>query len=178
MALQPQIDAATGALSGCEAPRRWHHPTRGTIPPAVFVPLAEDLNLIADIDQAVLTAALDAKSALVVQRVEIPKISVKVSARRVSSSDLLSDIETCSDISDGSRAFEILETAFLVSIDGDQPEALRARGVRIEVDDFGTGHASLAAVLARKPDVLKVDRIFVPAINVDPAKQDLMLGLI
>lgn len=181
VALQPQVSATSGELTGCEALGRWHHPTKGTIAPNVFVPLAEELNLIAEIDKAVLNAALKAKSELMDRGLELPKISVNVSARRLAASDLLDEISNRRDIPHGSLAFEILETAFLDSVEDElieKLETLRRRGVLIEVDDFGTGHASFASVLALKPDVLKFDRLFATGIDLDPKKQELVQGLI
>ncbi len=179
--LQPQINASTGAFWGCEVLARWHHPVRGTISPGVFIPLADELNLLRDIDKYVLDQALAARSDLAARGLELPKIAVNVSAKRLHSSGLLEEITRRTDVPRNGLAFEILETAFIDEIDEDlrnQIDGLRAHGVRIEVDDFGTGHASFASVLALQPDVLKFDRMFVPGIDRDAGKHELMEGLI
>lgn len=181
IALQPQVAAATGALTGCEVLARWTHPTRGIISPDVFLPLAEEFNVLSVLDKIVLDKALAARFDLSRMGFSLPKLSVNVSAKRLTSSGLLEEIASREDVPGNGLSFEILETAFLDTIEGDflkQVEGLRALGIRIEVDDFGTGHASFASVLALKPDVIKFDRMFVPGINTDGGKRELMEGLI
>lgn len=179
--LQPQVHADTGALCGCEVLARWNHPTRGTIPPNVFVPLADELNLLSEIDKSVLDLALVSRAELARRGLVLPKIAVNVSAKRLQASNLVEELAKRDDVPWNGLAFEFLETAFLDTIEDDlqaQISELRALGVRIEVDDFGTGHASFASVLAVKPDVLKFDRMFVPEIDKDDSKREMMEGLI
>ena len=179
--LQPQVSAISRELIGCEVLARWHHPTRGTIPPNIFIPLADELNLLGEIDRSVLDSALKARAELANKGLELPKVAVNVSAKRLMSSNLPEEIAKRPDVPKDGLAFEILETAFLDEIDTklmSQIEALRAQGIRIEVDDFGTGHASIASVLALRPHVLKFDRLFVPGIDKDAGKREMMAGLL
>ena len=145
------------------------------------MPIADELNILSKLDKRVLDLALLARSEIIRRGIELAKISVNVSAKRIASPDLLDEIRNRDDIPKGGLAFEILETAFFDSINDDmraQIDGLRKCGISIEVDDFGTGHASFASVLALKPDVLKFDRMFVPGIDQDQSKRELMKGLI
>lgn len=177
---QPQIDAATGAVVGCEVLARWAHPRRGIVSPDHFLPLAEELNLLADLDREILDRALDAHGALRAAGIALKNLSVNVSARRLASPDLLEELRARPTLPPG-LAFEILETAHLDTLDADLTAtmaALKEMGIRIEVDDFGTGHASLASILALRPDALKIDRMFVPGIDSDPGRRELMRALL
>ncbi|ARE41983.1 Ammonium transporter [Rhodovulum sp. P5] len=179
--LQPQVDARTRALSGIEVLARWRHPHRGTLSPDVFIPIAEELNLLADVDRRVLDLALEARLRIAEALGAAPEIAVNVSAFRLASLDLIEELRTRPDLPSEGLAFEILETAFLDSLSDEfetRIDALRAMGIRIEVDDFGTGHASFASVLAVKPDRLKIDRMFVADVDKDPGRRDLMRGLV
>ncbi|MEO1194832.1 MAG: EAL domain-containing protein [Pseudomonadota bacterium] len=181
IALQPQVASRTGELVGCEVLARWCHPTRGHIPPSVFIPLAEEMSLLSALDKLVLDMALEARRQLAQKGMVLPKISVNVSAKRLTSSDLLNEVTQRKDVPDNGLAFEILETSFLDTINDDvcrQIDGLRARGIFIEVDDFGTGHASFASVFALKPDVLKFDRMFVGGIETDITKREMVASLI
>lgn len=179
--LQPKVNAQTQKIAGVEVLARWEHPTRGRLSPDVFIPIAEELKMAADLDRHVLDLALEARAMLEKALGEAPQMSVNVSARRLSDPNLVKELETRDNLPKNGIAFEILETAYLDTITLDLEftlNAIRALGIAIEVDDFGTGHASLASVLALKPDRLKIDRMFVPDVDKDPARRELMRGLI
>ncbi|MEM1362106.1 MAG: EAL domain-containing protein, partial [Pseudomonadota bacterium] len=179
--LQPQVNAKTHDLTGAEVLARWDHPERGRLAPNVFLGLAEELKMMPDLDRRILDLALKAREEIVAELGHPLKISVNVSARRLASPDLVAELRSRSDFPTSGLSFEILETAFL-----DDPTAelentisdLKAMGIEIEVDDFGTGHASFASVLALKPDRLKLDRIFVPGVDKDPKARDIMRGIL
>lgn len=178
---QPQVDAKTGMLAGCEALARWEHPRRGLLSPDVFVPIASEVNLLAELDRRVLDLALEAYWDLHRRNITLPKISVNVSAARLAHAGLIEELKDRRDIPRGALAFELLETVFLDTVNdeyGLQIDALKEMGISIEIDDFGTGHASIAGVLALKPDRLKIDRMFATEIDRRPARRDLMRGLI
>lgn len=179
--LQPQVSARTHELEGVEVLARWDHPDRGRQSPAVFVEIAEELKLQADLDRRVLDLALEARCAIEAELGYAPQVSVNVSAHRLTSPTLLEELNQRSDLPDSGLAFEILETAFLDNVTGELEKtlaALKAMGIKIEVDDFGTGHASFASVLALKPDRLKIDRIFVTGIDKDEHRRDLLRGIV
>ncbi|ATG43508.1 EAL domain-containing protein [Phaeobacter piscinae] len=178
---QPQIDAKTGHLIGCEVLARWQHPHRGLLTPDVFLPIAEEMNCSADLDMAILDLALQGYWELHRQGIDLPGISVNVSAARLADPQLIAELQSRDDIPGGALTFELLETVFLDSISDDYAHKiamLKDLGISIEIDDFGTGHASIAGVLALQPDRLKIDRVFASEIDRKPARQDLMRGLI
>jgi Amt family ammonium transporter len=179
--MQPQVEARTLTLTGIEVLVRWDHPTRGVLRPDTFLPIATELRVLDKLDARVLDLALDARRHLADRLGFAPDISVNVSARRLLEPTLIQELRNRTDLPRTGLAFEILESAFLEN-EGErltrQLEGLKALGIRIEVDDFGTGHASFASVLLLRPDRLKIDRLFVDGIDVDPARRDLVHGII
>ena len=179
--MQPQIDAATRKLSGVEVLARWDHPTRGSLRPDIFLPIAQELKCLDELDGLVLDLALQARERLKRRLGYAPEVSVNVSARRLLEPGLIQELSQREDLPEQGLAFEILETAFLDD-EGDslkwRIQALKDLGIRIEVDDFGTGHASFASVLLLQPDRLKIDRIFVDGLETDPARRALLKGMI
>jgi Amt family ammonium transporter len=179
--LQPQIDGKTMEIAGCEALARWHHPVRGIVSPDVFVPVAKEVNMLADLDRRILDLALAAYWNFASHGIALPSLSVNVSAERLGHPDLIKELQQREDLPPDGLAFELLETVFLDQLTenyANQIAALKAMGIAIEIDDFGTGHASIAGVLALKPDRLKIDRMFTSGIDEKPARRDLMRGLI
>ncbi len=178
--LQPQVSAKTRELLGCEVLARWEHPHRGRLAPDVFLPLAEELGLTAKLDAKVFKLAMIAWTEMTNEGVELPTLSVNVSAQRLAEDALMTDIKDASPFP-GCLSIEILETAFLDDISEDLRDRLwqlKNLGVRIEIDDFGTGHASIAGVLELKPDQLKIDRVFVPGIDQVADRSSLVQGMI
>ena len=157
---QPQICAATGGLHGVEALARWRHPERGVLSPGVFLPIAERLGLSAEIDEIIFEAALADFSKWEQLGLEVPRLSVNVSCRRLRDARLgrhLSRLKIPRD----RISFEILETVFSDAIDEEMRmnlDLIADLGVALEVDDFGTGHASLSSILALAPARLKIAR--------------------
>lgn len=179
--LQPQVDARTRKLCGMEALARWEHPTRGLLRPDVFLPIATELKMLDDLDAVVLDLALEARARLQDRLGYAPDVSVNVSARRLLDPSLVEDLRRREDLPESGLSFEILETAFLDD-EGDRLTTriadLKGLGIRVEVDDFGTGHASFASVLLLRPDRLKIDRVFVDGLDRDTARCDLVQGII
>jgi Amt family ammonium transporter len=179
--LQPQVDSRTLALSGVEVLARWDHPTRGVLRPDMFLPIATELRVLDEVDAKVLDLALEARQNLAERLGFAPDISVNVSARRLLEPGLIEELQNRSDLPQSGLAFEILESAFLEN-EGErltrQLSGLKSLGIRIEVDDFGTGHASFASVLLLRPDRLKIDRLFVDGIDVDKGRRDLVHGIV
>jgi Amt family ammonium transporter len=179
--MQPQVNAQTLELVGIEVLARWNHPTRGMLRPDTFLPIATELRVLDELDARVLDLALEAREHLRQRLGFAPDISVNVSARRLLDPTLIRQLRDRTDLPRNGLAFEILESAFLDN-EGErltrQLDGLKSLGIRIEVDDFGTGHASFASVLLLRPDRLKIDRLFVDGIDVDPARRDLVHGII
>ncbi len=157
---QLQFDARTRAVVGAECLARWRHPTRGILGPDKFLPIAEEYGVLAQIDGLILEKALTDLEGWRSEGIAPPKISVNVSARRLTDPDLargLSDL----DIKPGTVSFELLESVFLDRQDAavmSNLDMLRRLAIDIEIDDFGTGHASIVGLLNLKPTTLKIDR--------------------
>lgn len=159
---QPQVDLSTGEAIGAEALLRWHHPEMGHVSPDLFIPVAEDSGLIMEIGRWVLTTACQDAA-----RWPIPaRLAVNVSALQFEYGDLVADLDAAiaaSGLPAGRIDLEITESVFIRKTDVlvKRLEAIRERGVRVALDDFGMGYSSLG-YLSRLPiDKVKVDKSFV-----------------
>jgi diguanylate cyclase (GGDEF)-like protein/PAS domain S-box-containing protein len=177
---QPQFCAKDFTLCGVEALVRWAHPTRGTLAPDAFLTIAEDMNMVAAIDQSVLRQALLQNVRWQAHGHRVAKMSVNVSASRLRDESLITTLEKL-NIKPGTVSFELLESTFFD--DGDQQMmqtigAIEKLGIDIEIDDFGSGHASFVSLLKLRPRRLKIDRQLVLPIVASPAQQDLVGAII
>ncbi len=157
---QLQFDAKTRAVVGAECLARWRHPTRGILGPDKFLTIAEEYGVLAQIDGLILEKALVDLEAWRSEGIAPPKISVNVSARRLTDPELARGLFDL-DIKPGTVAFELLESVFLDQQDAavmSNLDMLRRLAIDIEIDDFGTGHASIVGLLNLKPTTLKIDR--------------------
>jgi diguanylate cyclase (GGDEF)-like protein/PAS domain S-box-containing protein len=177
---QPQIDAGTLKLAGAEALIRWNHPRDGLLTPDRFLKIAEDLNVMATLDRIVLEKALLDCARWAAQGLIMPKISVNVSARRLRDESLIDSL-TGLAIQPGQIAFELVESIFLDESDDvvlSNLERIKALGIDIEIDDFGTGHTSIVSLLKLKPKRLKIDRQLVAPILSSRNEQALVRSII
>ena len=171
---QPIIDLRTGLAAGFEALIRWDHPERGVISPVDFIPIAEETGLIVPIGDWVLLKACQQLKQWQEQFPSDPPLSmnVNISKRQLTHSDLIETIEhvlTTTRIEPRTLNLEITETAIMDSLDEFNPvlQPLRACGVFLCIDDFGTGHSSLSCLHEFPIDVLKIDRAFLDNIKED-----------
>jgi diguanylate cyclase (GGDEF)-like protein/PAS domain S-box-containing protein len=156
---QPQIDAATREVVGFEVLARWQHPERGVLLPYEFIDIAENLSVVEQIDQLIFHKALDLFEEFRPLGVA-PSLAFNVSNRRLMSQSILEDSRRILDYF-GPVSFELLETVFLDDPDTEflmQINALTDNGIEIEIDDFGSGHASIIALEDIAPHRLKIDR--------------------
>ena len=177
---QPQIDAGTLKLAGAEALIRWNHPRDGLLAPDRFLKIAEDLNVMATLDRIVLEKALLDCARWAAQGLVMPKISVNVSARRLRDESLVESLTGLS-IQPGQIAFELVESIFLDESDDvvlANLARIKALGIDIEIDDFGTGHTSIVSLLKLKPKRLKIDRQLVAPILSSHNEQALVRSII
>ncbi|WP_433062704.1 putative bifunctional diguanylate cyclase/phosphodiesterase [Dactylosporangium sp. CS-033363] len=163
---QPIVELPSGRPAGAEALLRWQHPTRGLVPPDVFIPLAERSGAIDEIGTWVLRRACRQLADWRYTHGENgPRISVNVSARQLADPGFVDTVvgivrETGAD--PAGLILEVTETAVLnTEIAADQLRRLKDLGLRVALDDFGTGHSSLSLLLNCPVDVLKVDKSFV-----------------
>lgn len=164
---QPQIDALSGKLVGLEVLARWKHPAKGILAPAAFLSVATDLSVVADIDKAIFERAIAQANIAFSNMENVPSLSFNVSASRVNDHDV-SDIRQHVQSYAGPVAFELLETIFLEEEDEGfflKLDQFRELGLSIEVDDFGSGRASVVALQRIAPDRLKIDRRLVAPIT-------------
>ena len=165
---QPMYRLATNSVAGFEALLRWRHPTRGAVPPSVFIPIAEECGLIEAIGAWALREAVAAASAWPGHI----RVCVNVSAFQLRSRALLDQVAAALEefgLPPERLEIEITETV-LVSEDQGPLEiltALRASGVGLALDDFGVGYSSLGYLRRLPFDRIKIDRSFVTDICVD-----------
>jgi len=167
---QPVVRLSDRTILGVEALIRWNHPTRGTIPPIQFIPVAEETGLIIPMGRWILeTACLEgARLQKAFLRDEPLTMSVNLSVRQLQSETLIADVRQALEVSGLPAASLILEiTESLMLTDTDfammQLHELKALGIRLAMDDFGTGYSSLSYLSRFPVDILKMDRSFVGA---------------
>ena len=168
---QPQIELE-GAVLGAEVLIRWRHPRRGLVPPVEFIPVAEETNLILSIGEWVLrTACLQ----LVVWQTNADRcelqLSVNVSARQFRQATFVAGVVQVMNetgVNPYRLKLELTESLVLDNVDDTiaKMTELKALGVRFSVDDFGTGHSSLAYLTRLPLDQLKIDQSFVRNIGI------------
>ena len=169
---QPQVALDDGELVAFEALVRWHHPERGVILPGAFVPLAEETGLVVPIGRWVLREACRQLRAWHEARPgeAPPRVSVNLSARQVREPDLVEDVARALRDSGLDARYLELEITESVLMD-DTPatlttlRALKGLGVRLAIDDFGSGYSSFAYLQSLPVDHLKIDRSFVREIG-------------
>jgi diguanylate cyclase (GGDEF)-like protein len=177
---QPQFCANTCQLAGVEALIRWQHPHRGLLLPDAFLKIAEDLNVSAVLDQIVLETVLKDQMVWSAAGINVPRVSVNVSSKRLNDRALADTLKTLA-ISPGRIAFELLESIFLDESEDvvtENLERIKALGIEIEIDDFGTGHTSIVSLLKLKPKRLKIDRQLVMPILTSPQERSLVRSII
>jgi diguanylate cyclase (GGDEF)-like protein/PAS domain S-box-containing protein len=169
---QAKLDLATRRITGVEALVRWQHPERGMVPPATFIPLAEETGLIVPIGNWVLRAACAQAVAWQREGLQPLRMAVNLSARQFNDENLLGDIAAA--LEQSTLAADLLElelTESMVMQDAEHADklldALKQTGVRIAIDDFGVGYSSFAHLKRFPIDTLKVDRSFIRDIPQD-----------
>lgn len=169
---QPQVDLATGEISGVEALARWQRPEHGLIPPDDFIPLAEHTGLIRPLTWYVLRAALEQNHRWA-QTGLLLRVSVNVSARCLLDAGFADGVSRLlEETGVPAERLELELTESAVMSDPDRAlnilEDLAARGIRLSIDDFGTGYSSMAYLKNLPVHEIKVDRTFVTNMDTDP----------
>ena len=180
---QPKINLNTGQISGAEALLRWTHPTRGTVSPAQFIPVAEDCGLILPIGNWVLRAACRQARTWMEAGLPLGAMGVNISAVEFRNEGFLEGVFTI--LKDTGLDPKFLELELTESVLMKHPEstatilqALRAEGVRVAVDDFGTGYSSLSYLQKFSIDALKIDQSFVRRITTAPDETTIVTAVI
>lgn len=179
---QPVVNAADARPCAVEVLARWNHPERGWLSPAAFVPLAEELGIVSELDSALFTTACQRAAPWVAEGL-IDTVSCNVSPRELLdpafSRNLLRRLQD-TDLPAANLTVEITET-FLVDDLGlarRHIERLASRGVRIALDDFGTGYSNLRALLQLPIHTVKLDQSLIGDVGKDPRVSKLVRAML
>jgi diguanylate cyclase (GGDEF)-like protein len=178
---QPQVDLASGRMTGVEALVRWNHPTRGLLPPGDFIDIAERIGFIKPLGHWVLKTACQQAMAWRCMGLPELQLAVNISTSHFLDSDFVDMVEKVladSEFPGSSLQLEVTESV-------SQPSSsnitiftrLQEMGIKIAIDDFGTGYSSLASLKHLPIDCLKIDRLFIKDMLQDP-KSSILLGTI
>ena len=180
---QPKIDLESGKVTGAEALVRWHHPQRGMIFPASFIPVAEDSGLIVTIGRIVLREACLQIKAWLNEGLETFVVSVNVSALEFRDKSFVQNVRQVlleSALEPRYLQLELTESVLMRNVDTSIPilHELKQIGVQLAVDDFGTGYSSLSYLSQFPIDVLKIDQSFVQRISADSGNSIIVSAVI
>lgn len=171
---QPIFDLTTGRLIHHEALARWSHPRLGAIPPSVFVPLAESAGLAEQLGRHVLTASALQAARWTRCAGRPVSVAVNISAAHFTAGTVVQDVNralTAAVLQPGQLVVELTESALITDLDDTitQLSELRAIGLRLALDDFGTSFSSLTLMRRLPVHTVKIDRSFVEHVDSDPA---------
>ena len=180
---QPQVEAATGSITGMEALVRWQHPQRGIVSPAAFLPLAEENGLIVPISDSVLEKSCKQIHEWRESGLDVPHVAVNISTKHFYNVDLVArmkELLSRYQLQGSDITLEITETTAMNSPEEIIPvlNELKSMGVGLAIDDFGTGHSSLAYLKRFPIDVLKIDRAFVMDLATDTDDEKIVIGIL
>lgn len=163
---QPKYNASTNEITGAEALARWKHPRHGMVPPGVFIPIAEEANLIVPLERLIIRQVL---GQLVKWReigFDVPRTSINISIIHFYQEDFVKFMEHSLDeygLQGNMIEIEVTESIMIKKEDGinAQLQALRKIGIEVSIDDFGTGYSSLSYLSKLSVDRLKIDQSFI-----------------
>ncbi len=167
---QPFVDMQTGEMGGMEALLRWNHPDLGAVPPAQFIPAAEQSGLIMEIGAWVLRQACHDMRDWIGRGVKTPPVSVNISPAQFRDAALLQQIESTLrefEIEPGMLCVEVTEGALMEDVKRSETvlRSLKDLGVKLSLDDFGTGYSSLSYLKLFPFDKVKIDQSFVRGLS-------------
>jgi EAL domain-containing protein (putative c-di-GMP-specific phosphodiesterase class I) len=180
---QPQVDLRSGRVVGLEALLRWDHPERGVVEPAEFLWLAEETGMITKIGEWALRQSCLHARAWGARNGSPLRVSVNLSARQHRDPDLVDLVErilTETRTDPATLCLEITESVLVTDADAAAPtlHALKGLGVKLSIDEFGTGHSSLGSLKRFPLDMLKVDRSFVSGLGTDTEDAAIVTAII
>lgn len=181
---QPQVSTDSGEVTGLEALVRWHHPDRGCLAPGAFLPAIEGSDLMELLGQTMVTQSLATLAELDRQGLYIPTVAVNFSQQELRDPQLPDRLAWTLDrfgLSPSRLTVEVLES--VVAGDGEDIVAaniarISAMGCGVDLDDFGTGHASITAIRRFALHRLKIDRSFVQSIDRNRDQQNLVTAIL
>jgi EAL domain-containing protein (putative c-di-GMP-specific phosphodiesterase class I) len=180
---QPQLSTDTGGVSGIEALARWHHPDRGCLGPAEFLPAIEGTDLMEQLATTMLDQSLAALAAWDRQGLEVPAVSVNLSARELADPGLPDRIAWELDrhgLAPRRLTVEVLESVAAGGNDmiARNIDRIARMGCGVDMDDFGTGNASITSIRHFALRRLKIDRSFIRAVDSDRDQQALVTAIL
>lgn len=168
---QPKVDTRTKTINGMEVLARWHHPTRGLLPPIAFIEAAESANLMGAIERSIMKKAIWAHKSWLDDGLEVGRLSFNLTAanlRSLSFVDLLLNELKNAGLAPSDVELELLESVIFERSDSSLRERcneLHDAGFLLALDDFGTGHASISTLIDNPISTIKIDRSFISGIN-------------
>lgn len=181
---QPQISTDTGRVTGFEALARWNHPKRGMVPPGEFLPAVEQAGLLERLAEVMIYQSFAALKAWDCAGVTVPQVGVNFAGPELNNPKLLDKIRwelDRFDLTPERLAVEILETVVATAPDDTitrNINGLGAMGCRVDLDDFGTGHASIASIKRFSVSRIKIDRSFVMKSDQDAEQQRMISAIL
>jgi diguanylate cyclase (GGDEF)-like protein/PAS domain S-box-containing protein len=180
---QPKVELGSGHISGCEALLRWHHPELGAISPGQFIPIAEDTGLILSIGDWVLRTACAQLKAW--QDAALPPIvmSINLSVRQFRQEDIVRwvrDVLVECEIDPKWVELELTESILADDAENviDVVDTFKRMGLKLSIDDFGTGFSSLAYLKRFRVDTLKIDQTFIRNMLMEPDDRAIVRAII
>jgi sensor c-di-GMP phosphodiesterase-like protein len=179
---QPVVDLVSGKLRGAEVLIRWRKPDGTIVSPAIFIPLAESSGIILDMTRALMRRVCQEAGAAFAQRPHM-KISFNLAARHFEDETILSDVQeifgrgpirlsqVVLELTERQPIENLTETRRLIA-------ALQGLGIRMAIDDVGTGHSGLSYILKLGVDIIKIDKMFIDAIGVERSSAAIIETLI
>jgi EAL domain-containing protein (putative c-di-GMP-specific phosphodiesterase class I) len=181
---QQQVSTDSGAVSGMEALARWHHPDRGLLAPGAFLPAIEGTDLMALLGEAMLTQSLGALRGWDLAGFRVPAVSVNFSARELADPELPERLLWQLDrhgLAPDRLTVEVLESVVAKDCDDiivRNIERIAGMGCGVDMDDFGTGNASITSIRRFALRRLKIDRSFVRAVDGNRDQQQLVTAIL
>jgi diguanylate cyclase (GGDEF)-like protein/PAS domain S-box-containing protein len=180
---QPKFNLQTGQITGVEALIRWVHPQRGMVPPAQFVPIAEECGLILPIGRWVLLEACRQARAWSDSGLGVVPVAVNVSAVEFGDKDFISGVRAvliATGVEPANLELELTESVLMQDAESTVRTLgeLKAMGVTLAIDDFGTGYSSFTYLRRFPVDALKLDKSFVQEITENPGNATIVSAMI
>jgi diguanylate cyclase (GGDEF)-like protein/PAS domain S-box-containing protein len=180
---QPQIDAISRKLIGLEALVRWNHPEKGMISPGLFIPIAEESNLIIDLGKWVLKTAINQQLVWQKSGLELVPVAVNLSVIQCRQPSLYDEVTAQlreSKLDPSMLELEITEGIAMESSEYivDLLQRFHDLGIKLSIDDFGTGYSSLSYLKQFKVDKLKIDQSFIRDIASDKDDEAIVTAII
>lgn len=181
---QPLIDLRRGGLAEVEALVRWNHLQRGPVSPTEFIPLAEESGLIVPLGKWVLERACQQMVAWLTRHPDVPLVmAVNLSGRQLEDPRLVSDAREVlhrTGLAPTRLKLEITESVAIADtpVVREALQGLKALGVQLAIDDFGSGNSALRYLQHLAIDTLKIDRSFVEGLGQDPRSTALLRGMV